>query len=197
MVSSRPPCLIPERARHPDPIRCFFGDIHWPSCWSSGSKNTAVLLVSTPPVLRQAQSCGAVALCPRLILICTCARCKERELVNTPLRGHGLTWADPAQGRGPSGRSSAHRGHHRAPPACLLTRAGPEPLRARPGLTDSRSWKVRDPGLRSVHPPNSRTRRGFCCAWHCLRPPPLLFWTPGHLSLAEGLLETASLLRAR
>lgn len=125
-----------------------------------------------------------------------CASCKEKEFVNTPLPGHGLTWADPAQGRGPSGRSSAHRGHRPAPPACLLTRADPEPLRARPGLTESRSWKARDPGLRSVRPPNSRTCRGFCCAGHRLHPPPLLSWTPGLLSLA-GLFETASHLRAR
>ena len=161
-----------------------------------------MLLVSTPPVLRQAQSCGAttkraLALCPRLIFICTRARCKERELINTPLPGHGLTWADPSQGRGLFGGSSTQRSHRRAPPACLLTRVDAESLRARPELTDSRSWKVRDPGFRSVRPPNSRTCRGFCCTGHCLHPPPLLSWTPGLLSLEEGLLETASHLWAR
>lgn len=103
---------------------------------------------------------------------CQCASCKERELVNTPLPGHELTGADPAQGRGPSGRSSARRGHHRTPPARFLARADPEPLRAGPGRTDSRSWKVSDSGLRSVHTPNTRTCRGFCCAGHCLHPPP-------------------------
>lgn len=69
----------------------------------------------------------------------------------------------------------------------------PEPLsEPGPGLTDSHSWKVSDPGLCSVHYSNTRTCRGFRCAGHCLHPPPRLCQTPGSLSLGEGLLETAS-----
>lgn len=124
-----------------------------------------------------------------------CASCKERELVNSPLPGHELTGADPAQGRDPSGHSSAHRGHRRAPPARFLARADPEPLRAGPGRTDNRSW-VSDPGLRSAYSEHQDLQK--LLLRRAVSPPTTpLCRTPGFLSLGEGLLETASYLRAR